>query len=105
VRSVEILAGLSLWAGQVREYRKPHPIAYALCFERLGKVEPGRVLAVGDGLLTDIAGANAFGMDALFIWDGVYAREIGSAPSGIDLARICGAHAVTAKAAMQQLAW
>jgi ribonucleotide monophosphatase NagD (HAD superfamily) len=62
-------------------------------------------LAIGDGLLTDIAGANAIGIDALFIWQGVHDAEIGSAPSGADIARLCGTHQVTPKAAMRELAW
>lgn len=91
--------------GQVREYGKPHANAYDLCFERLGKVGPSRVLAIGDGLLTDIAGANAVGIDALFIWHGVHGAEIGSRPSSADLSRVCREHQLIAKAAMGELAW
>jgi HAD superfamily hydrolase (TIGR01459 family) len=91
--------------GEVREYGKPHPNAYAMCFERLGKVERSRVLAIGDGLLTDIAGANAVGLDALFIWEGVHGAEIGSTPTSTDLGRVCREHRLTVKAAMRQLAW
>jgi HAD superfamily hydrolase (TIGR01459 family) len=91
--------------GEVREYGKPHANAYALCFERLHGVEPKRVLAIGDGLLTDIAGANAIGLDALFIWEGVHGAEIGSTPNGADLGRICRDHQLTPKAAMRELAW
>lgn len=91
--------------GEVREYGKPHANAYALCFERLGEVATDRVLAIGDGLLTDIAGANAIGIDALFIWEGVHGAEIGSTPNGADLARICREHKLAPKAAMRELAW
>ena len=91
--------------GEVREYGKPHANAYELCFEHLGKVEPARILAIGDGLLTDIAGANAVGLDALFIWQGVHGAEIGPTPNSTDLGRVCGEHRLTAKAAMRELAW
>ena len=91
--------------GEVREYGKPHANAYDLCFERFGKVEQSRVLAIGDGLLTDIAGANAVGIDALFIWEGVHGTEIGSTPNGADLGHICREHQLTPKAAMRELAW
>jgi HAD superfamily hydrolase (TIGR01459 family) len=91
--------------GEVREYGKPHANAYDLCFERLDGVPQSRVLAIGDGLLTDIAGANATGIDALFIWQGVHGAEIGSTPSGADLARLCGAHQLTLTAAMRELTW
>lgn len=82
-----------------------HPNAYALCFERLGKADRSRVLAIGDGLITDITGANAVGLDALFIWEGVHGAEIGSTPSSTDLGRLCQEHRLTAKAAMRELAW
>jgi HAD superfamily hydrolase (TIGR01459 family) len=91
--------------GEVREYGKPHANAYDLCFDRLDGVARARVLAIGDGLLTDIAGANAIGIDALFIWEGVHGAEIGSTPNGADLARIAAAHQLTPKAAMRELAW
>ena len=35
-----------------------------------------RVLAIGDGLHTDIKGANNAGLDALFIADGVHGEEL-----------------------------
>jgi HAD superfamily hydrolase (TIGR01459 family) len=91
--------------GEVREYGKPHPNAYDLCFERLGEVDPSRVLAIGDGLLTDIAGANAVGLDALFIWQGVHGAEIGVRPNSADLGRVFHEHRLTAKAAMRELSW
>jgi HAD superfamily hydrolase (TIGR01450 family) len=49
---------------------KPEPPLYRLCARRLG-VEPSRVLAVGDRLETDIAGAVATGMDSLLVLTGV----------------------------------
>ncbi len=35
-----------------------------------------RILAIGDGLATDIRGANAAGLDALFIADGVHGEDV-----------------------------
>lgn len=49
---------------------KPEPPLYRLCASRLG-VEPARVLAVGDRLETDVAGAVATGMDSLLVLTGV----------------------------------
>src|ERR1700761_407050 len=68
--------------GQVIYYGKPHrPIydsalaAAALAAKAVGKQSPKRPLAVGDGLLTDIKGANGAGLEALFIADGVHGEE------------------------------
>ena len=56
-------------------YGKPHlPVYLGLPWRAAG--HPKRPLAVGDGLLTDIKGANAAGLPALFIADGVHGEEI-----------------------------
>lgn len=51
---------------------KPHPPIYRLASEAIEQaggapVPASRILVVGDGLATDIAGANAQGMDALLV--------------------------------------
>ncbi|HEX4272407.1 MAG TPA: TIGR01459 family HAD-type hydrolase [Rhizomicrobium sp.] len=68
--------------GQVIYYGKPHrPIydsalaAAALAAKTANRQIPKRPLAVGDGLLTDIRGANGAGLEALFIADGVHGEE------------------------------
>ena len=60
--------------GQVIYYGKPHLPVYQAALAAAGN--PKRPLAVGDGLLTDIKGANAAGLDVLFIADGVHGEEI-----------------------------
>ncbi len=49
---------------------KPGPPLYLLCAQRLD-LPPGRLLAVGDRLDTDIEGAVAAGMDSLLVLTGV----------------------------------
>lgn len=58
--------------GTVTHAGKPHRPLYELAFRRLAEhlgrpVDRRRVLAIGDGLKTDMAGAAANGLDALFI--------------------------------------
>lgn len=65
--------------GRVRYHGKPHRGVYARCFERLAPLPPSRILAVGDSLRTDIAGAGAVGIASLFILDGIHAEELGGA--------------------------
>jgi HAD superfamily hydrolase (TIGR01459 family) len=62
----ERLGGAVIYGG------KPHAPIYDLAFERLEKgagraLERRRVLAIGDGVNTDIAGANRYGCPALFV--------------------------------------
>jgi HAD superfamily hydrolase (TIGR01459 family) len=67
-------------SGAVVYYGKPHLPVYESALGRLAALlghAPKHPLAVGDGLLTDIKGANAAGLEALFIADGVHGEEIG----------------------------
>lgn len=62
---------------------KPHAPLYRLCAERLG-VRPGQMLAVGDRLDTDIAGAVAAGMDSALVLTGVDSvTSLASAPPAL----------------------
>ncbi len=67
--------------GTVREIGKPHSEVYRLCLDALG-VPAAEVLAIGDSLTTDIAGAAAFGMDSVLVADGIFAEPLGVAPGG-----------------------
>ena len=79
--------------GFVRYHGKPHAAIYALCLEQLGIADRRRILAVGDSLHTDVAGATGAGIDVLFIAGGIHADELGLAPgqtpSRARLARLC----------------
>ena len=90
---------------EVTYYGKPHrPIydaALALAAD-LGGHSILRPLAVGDGLTTDVMGANRAGLDVLFIADGVHGEDLG-ALNEHNLARLFAgakAHAVGAMAAL-----
>ncbi|KAF0675778.1 TIGR01459 family HAD-type hydrolase [Profundibacterium mesophilum] len=65
--------------GTVLSFGKPHPPVYALARERLGEIgrdmAQDRILAVGDGIVTDIAGAAQDGIDSLFVTGGLAAAE------------------------------
>jgi ribonucleotide monophosphatase NagD (HAD superfamily) len=65
---------------------------------------PSRPLAVGDGLLTDIKGANAAGLEALFIADGVHGEDI-EPYSGEHLAALFTRFGAKAGSATRKLAW
>ncbi|HXL14396.1 MAG TPA: TIGR01459 family HAD-type hydrolase [Bradyrhizobium sp.] len=66
--------------GEVVFYGKPHrPIyerAMELAAEHRGAVMPlDRVLAIGDSVRTDLAGAHGFGIDCLFVTRGIHAED------------------------------
>jgi HAD superfamily hydrolase (TIGR01459 family) len=65
--------------GEVAWHGKPHAPIYGLALERLGRPERARVLCIGDGLLTDVAGANAAGLDSAFIPGGIHGAAHGLA--------------------------
>ena len=60
--------------GEVIYYGKPHRPIYDMALAAAG--HPKRPQAVGDGLLTDIKGANGAGLDVLFVADGVHGEDI-----------------------------
>jgi HAD superfamily hydrolase (TIGR01459 family) len=71
--------------GEVIFYGKPHPPIYQramqLAAEHLGRpAELNRVLAIGDSVRTDLAGAHGFGIDCLFVTRGIHAEDF----EGID---------------------
>jgi HAD superfamily hydrolase (TIGR01459 family) len=75
--------------GQVRWHGKPYRSVYDSCLTLLGIADRSRILAVGDSLRTDIAGAAAAGLDSLFVIDGIHAKEFGIlGESDPDFARI-----------------
>lgn len=101
--------------GPVTRLGKPEAIAYEACFARFGElghggIDPGRVLAIGDGLATDIAGAARFGLKALFIGDGIHRPDLPheTEPPAAWQAAVVGlmnGHRHAPLAAMRRLYW
>jgi len=63
--------------GRVRWHGKPFRSVYDSCLVLLGIGERSRILAIGDSLRTDIAGAAGAGIDSLLIAGGIHADEFG----------------------------
>lgn len=67
--------------GQVRYHGKPHAAVYRRVMALMGStVARDRVLAVGDSLRTDMAGATAFDIAGLLVTGGIHADEFAAAP-------------------------
>jgi HAD superfamily hydrolase (TIGR01459 family) len=78
--------------GRVRWHGKPFRSVYDTCIELLGIEDRTRILAVGDSLRTDIAGATGAGLDSVLIADGIHAEEFGTIDNQPpDLERIAAA--------------
>jgi len=61
--------------GDVRSIGKPHPAIYDMALGRLG-VPRNRVLAIGDSLRTDIAGAAAAGIESAWVLGGIHGEAL-----------------------------
>lgn len=108
-----IAAAYSELGGRSHYYGKPHAPIYELAQRRLAEilgrtVPKERLLAVGDGLMTDIKGANAQGIDALFITGGIAWEKCGPSVEEADarmVTELCAEQGVSPIAAMPRLIW
>ncbi|HRC27486.1 MAG TPA: TIGR01459 family HAD-type hydrolase, partial [Alphaproteobacteria bacterium] len=62
--------------GHVVRIGKPYPHVYDYALDLLGRPDPARVLAAGDSLATDVAGARQAGLPCLFNLTGIHRYEI-----------------------------
>jgi HAD superfamily hydrolase (TIGR01459 family) len=82
----EGIGGAVFWAG------KPHRSAYSAAHDEArrlagGEVAPAKILAIGDSVRTDLAGAASYGIDALLIGQGLH-REVLMPGGTIDAAAL-----------------
>ncbi|MCL4767591.1 MAG: TIGR01459 family HAD-type hydrolase [Hyphomicrobiaceae bacterium] len=102
----ELMGGHVYWAG------KPHAPAYTGAHQlaeslRGGAVSHNRILAIGDAVRTDLAGAAGYGVDCLLIAHGIHRDELMRA-GRIDPGRLAALLQSTPHrpvAAMTALAW
>lgn len=67
----ESMGGKVLWFG------KPYPSVYETAFGILGRdIAKPRIAAVGDSVITDIAGASAAGIDSILVAGGIHRDEL-----------------------------
>ncbi|MEP1208203.1 MAG: TIGR01459 family HAD-type hydrolase [Rhizobiaceae bacterium] len=100
------LGGQTLVAG------KPHSPIYSLAMQRLEEINAtampqGDVIAIGDGMPTDVAGALNNGFDLLYISAGIHSAEYGPAdnPDEQKLQAFLAAHNARPTVWMPRLAW
>ena len=84
---------------------KPYPAIYDLCLaeaQRLLGRARGRALCIGDGIPTDVKGAQAHDLDCLFISGGIHGAEAGT-PEAVG--ELLARQGVTATFSMPALSW
>lgn len=97
--------------GEVILCGKPHAPIYDQCRAVLaeqGFQEDARLLAIGDGLQTDILGANNQDIDVAYVADGIFAEESRDVTGRLDMAKLNALleiHGVHAKYALDGLSW
>jgi len=99
--------------GEVLYCGKPFAPIYETALGRAAAFRGGvappleRVLAIGDSVRTDVAGAAAFGVDCLFVVSGLHAGDVGGseAPDLSGLDPISAAAGVAPRAVTRRRAW
>jgi HAD superfamily hydrolase (TIGR01459 family) len=85
----EALGGETVMAG--KPFAPIYHLALAAAEAALGGAcRRSRILAVGDGLATDIAGAQAMDLDRLFVAGGIHAADSGNLHGGLSAAVVGG---------------
>lgn len=97
--------------GEVILCGKPHPPIYAEARRQItaaGLKPGGRLLAIGDGVQTDILGANNEEIDVVFVAEGIFSEQA-RGPDGrlspAKLSALLSSHSVHAEFAMEGLVW
>ncbi len=99
--------------GEVIMAGKPYAPIYELCYAALEKltghpVDKSRILAIGDGLPTDVLGANGQGLDLVFIAAGIHAVAATNAKGKLDpllLKKLLDAETAEARFVAEGLHW
>jgi HAD superfamily hydrolase (TIGR01459 family) len=99
--------------GEVIMAGKPYAPIYEMCYAALERLtgkphDKRRILAIGDGLPTDVLGANGQGLDLIFIAAGIHAIEATDDSGKLDpllLKKLLEAQEAEAKYVAEALRW
>ncbi len=90
-----------------KPYRPIYDLSLNEAIRLLGRAD-GRALCIGDGLPTDVKGAQARGLDCLFVAGGIHGQETAGAGGRMDPAkvdRLLEGDGLRAAYAMMTLSW
>ncbi len=95
--------------GDVAWFGKPYPEAYEECFSHLGGISRERILAIGDNLLTDIAGAEQAKIASAIVVAGVTQYELHiedySTAAHAKVEAFCAEHDIMPRYGLPALVW
>ena len=63
--------------GIVHYYGKPFPKVYQMVLEKFLMPNKDKIVAIGDGMETDIKGASDFKIDSILVTGGILAKQLG----------------------------
>src|SRR5262249_19146821 len=90
--------------GEAIYYGKPYEPVFERALQRASEHGPARCpLVIGDGIGTDILGAQKMGWDALFIAGGIHGAELRAHPASI--AELMSREGVKVRGVMTELSW
>jgi len=102
------LGGAVVYAGKPHRPVYEAALAVAASLDGGPPDDKGRVIAIGDAIRTDIAGASAFGIASLLVARGIHAEELGVTADHHtlgDIAEWLGRQAVHPDAVIERLVW
>lgn len=95
--------------GQVTYFGKPYKITYDRCFEYLRVNDTKRICAIGDGLHTDIKGANNADIFSILVAGGILAKDLGikpgETPNQKKLEKLCDTEDAYPSAVISSFLW
>lgn len=95
--------GAVTWVG------KPHRPIYEACFQALDGLLPAEIVAIGDSLEHDIAGANGVGIDSAFVTTGIHREHFpvgaGRAAGVEALGRLMGEYGARPNWVIDRVSW
>lgn len=117
-RNVEIAGSRRLAAGAIADayvdfggptvrFGKPDPAIYEACFSTLSNVPRNRIVAIGDSLATDIAGAARLGLFTVLVTGigALYSANPGDPADEIQLCRLVTGYGAQPNATMPAFIW
>jgi len=102
------LGGAVVYAGKPHRPVYEAALAVAASLDGGPPDDKGRVIAIGDAIRTDIAGASAFGIASLLVARGIHAEELGVTADHHtlgDIAEWLGRQAVHPDGVIERLVW
>jgi HAD superfamily hydrolase (TIGR01459 family) len=94
-------------SGKVYYYGKPFDAVYKMTLEKFGNPSKSEAITIGDGIETDIAGANNFGIDNILVTGGILANQLeikfNQDPNLERLKKICDSYQIFPKFVISNL--